>query len=249
MSEKLQKILARAGLGSRRQIETWISEGRVSINGNQAKLGDRADLNAHILVDDKPIELNVTELTRVLIYHKPVGEITTRHDPEKRPTVFENLPELENGRWINIGRLDINTSGLLLFTNDGELANQLMHPSYHVEREYAVRVYGQVSNEILSRLQKGVKLEDGIARFTIIRNMEGEGVNQWFRVVVTEGRNRIVRRLWQSQGISISRLIRVRMGSILLPRTLKAGQWQELSNQDVAKLKASFKQNKIKKNK
>ncbi len=230
MSEKIQKVLANAGLGSRRQIEGWIQEGRITVNGTTAKIGDRINLDVAISIDGRPIKLvkSVAKKTRVLIYNKPEGEICTRSDPEKRPTVFMNLPLLRNSRWIAVGRLDINTQGLLLFTNNGELANQLMHPSNEMEREYAVRVHGVVSPEMIKRLKTGVKLEDGEARFEKLTEAGGEGSNRWFHVVVKEGRNRLVRRLWESQGVEISRLMRVRFGSVLLPRGLHRGHWQEM---------------------
>lgn len=229
-TEKLQKILARAGLGSRREIEKWIEQGRVSVNGAIAKLGDRVTSSVRILVDGRPIALRPTESLkrRVLVYHKPVGEMCTRSDPEGRPTVFDHLPLIRQQRWIAIGRLDFNTAGLLLFTNDGELANRLMHPSAEIEREYAVRVLGTVEKPMLSKLRKGVELEDGLANFDSIQDAGGEGANHWYHVTLKEGRNRIVRRLWESQGITVSRLIRVRFGNVQLPRTLRFGRWQEL---------------------
>jgi len=238
MTEKLQKVLANAGLGSRREIERWIAEGRITINGKPAKLGDRIDLSATITIDNRPVVLRPQQMAkqRVIIYHKPEGEVCTRSDPEGRPTIFDNLPTLRNQRWIAVGRLDITTSGLLLFTTDGELANQLMHPSSEIEREYAVRILGKVDNEMLKRLQKGVELEDGMAAFTAIKDAGGTGANHWYHVVLKEGRNREVRRLWESQGITVSRLIRVRFGSIQLPRLLRPGRWQDLDAQQLAEL-------------
>lgn len=238
MSEKLQKVLARAGLGSRREIEKWIQEGRVRIDNVIAKLGDRVELTAKIKVDDRLVELNKTQQIkrRVILYHKPVGEICARHDPEGRPTVFDKLPRLLNQRWISIGRLDFNTAGLLLFTNDGDLAHRLMHPSYEIEREYAVRVLGEVKPEVLKRLRLGVELEDGKAKFDEIRDAGGEGANHWYHVILREGRNREVRRLWESQGITVSRLIRVRFANVQLPRFLRAGKWYDLEREGMAEL-------------
>ena len=226
MSERLQKVLARAGLGSRREIEGWIQAGRIQVNGVTAELGAQVDGGETISIDGKTIALAPPEATRVIAYHKPLGEITTRSDPEGRPTVFDHLPRLEQGRWIAVGRLDINTSGLLLLTNDGELANRLMHPSRQLEREYAVRVFGEVDGLILNALLEGVELEDGPARFMSVRDAGGSGSNRWYHVVLGEGRNREVRRLWESQGVQVSRLIRVRYGPIELGRRLPAGKWQ-----------------------
>jgi len=240
MSEKLQKILARAGYGSRREIEGWISEGRISINGRVSQLGDRATENDVIRLDGKVVSKTRLQnrRCRVLMYHKPVGEVTSRSGgEEERPTVFDRLPRMVNGRWIVVGRLDLNTSGLLLFTSDGELANRLMHPSYTIEREYAVRVLGEVEPEVISRLAEGVELEDGTGRFTSIRDGGGEGANHWFHVTLEEGRNREVRRLWESQGVTVSRLLRVRYGPIVLPRWLKPGRWEELADDQVSLLR------------
>lgn len=238
MTEKLQKVLANLGLGSRREIERWIQQGRVSIGSEIAKLGDRIDLRARVFIDGKPIKLvAATPLKRrVLIYYKPEGEVCTRTDPENRPTVFSRLPPLRGERWIMIGRLDISTLGLLIFTNDGELAHRLSHPSYEIEREYAVRVLGEVDASIIKRLKKGVRLEDGMAAFTRIEERGGERANRWYHVVLKEGRNREVRRLWESQGIQVSRLMRIRFGDICLPKDLKRGQWQELSADDISLL-------------
>jgi len=235
MSEKLQKVLARAGKGSRREMEAVISAGRVSVNGKTAYLGDRVEGNEQIRVDGHLVKLMAQEddLCRVLMYNKPEGEMCTRKDPEGRPTVFDRLPKLEAGRWVAVGRLDINTSGMLLFTTDGELANRLMHPSRKVEREYAVRVFGEVDEAMLQRLRAGVKLEDGPARFQKITYRGGEGRNHWFHVVLSEGRNREVRRLWESQDVQVSRLIRVRYGDLELKRQLPLGGWTELPLKDV----------------
>ena len=231
MSEKIQKVLANAGLASRRQIEEWLREGRVVVNGATAKLGDRMTLDDTVRVDGREVNLvkSASQKTRVILYHKPEGEICSRSDPEGRPTVFDRLPLLRNGRWISIGRLDFNTSGVLLLTNNGELANRLMHPSSEIEREYAVRIKGQVTPEMLKALKKGVKLEDGVAHFEQITDAGGEGTNHWYHVLVKEGRNRLVRRLWEAQGVTISRLIRIRFGNITLPRLLRRGKWAELT--------------------
>jgi len=234
-SEKLQKVLARAGVGSRREMEAKISEGRVSVDGKNAYLGDRITGTELIRVDGHQVKLTPQEedLCRVLIYNKPEGEMCTRKDPEGRPTVFDRLPPLETGRWVAVGRLDINTSGMLLFTTDGELANRLMHPSQKVEREYAVRVFGEIDEAMLQRLRAGVKLEDGPAHFQKITYRGGEGRNHWFHVVLSEGRNREVRRLWESQDVQVSRLIRVRYGDLEMQRQLPLGGWRELPLKDV----------------
>ncbi|OKY25725.1 MULTISPECIES: 23S rRNA pseudouridine(2605) synthase RluB [Thalassotalea] len=235
MSEKLQKVLARAGKGSRRELETMISAGRVSVDGKVAKLGDRVEGNEQIRLDGHNVSIQQSEeeICRVLMYNKPEGEMCTRKDPEGRPTVFDRLPPLEDSRWIAVGRLDINTSGMLLFTTDGDLANRLMHPSRKVEREYAVRVFGEVDDAMLQRLKNGVKLEDGPAKFQEIYYRGGEGRNHWFHVVISEGRNREVRRLWESQDVQVSRLIRVRYGDLELQRQLPSGGWTELALKDV----------------
>ncbi|WP_068547840.1 23S rRNA pseudouridine(2605) synthase RluB [Thalassotalea crassostreae] len=235
MSEKLQKVLARAGKGSRREMEGVISQGRVSVNGKVAYLGDRVEGNEQIRIDGHQVKIvNVDEQPcRVLVYNKPEGEMCTRKDPEGRPTVFDRLPRIEGSRWVAVGRLDINTSGMLIFTNDGELANRLMHPSHEVEREYAVRVFGEIDEAMLQRLRHGVKLEDGMAKFDKITYKGGEGRNHWFHVVLTEGRNREVRRLWESQDVLVSRLIRVRYGDMTMERRLPLGGWVELNLKDV----------------
>jgi len=235
MSEKLQKVLARAGKGSRREMETVISAGRVSVDGKVAYLGDRVEGTEQIRIDGHAVSLKAKtdEFCRVLMYNKPEGEMCTRKDPEGRPTVFDRLPKLDSERWVAVGRLDINTSGMLLFTTDGELASRLMHPSRQVEREYAVRVFGEVDEAMLQRLRAGVKLEDGPAKFQKISYRGGEGRNHWFHVVLSEGRNREVRRLWESQEVQVSRLIRVRYGDMELKRQLPLGGWEELNLQDV----------------
>ena len=241
MSEKIQKVLANAGYGSRREIEQWIKDERIKINGKLATLGDRITLEAKIQLDDsQPLKLSdkTPETQRVLIYHKPEGQVCSRTDPEGRPTVFKNLPKIKQGRWLNVGRLDINTSGLLLFTNDGELANQLTHPSGQIEREYAVRVLGEVTQDMINNLLKGVMLDDGLAKFDSIYDGGGQGANHWFTVVVREGRNREVRRLWESQGLKVSRLMRARFGNVTLPRRIRPGKFEEMEEKDIQLLKA-----------
>ncbi len=240
MSEKLQKVLARAGVGSRRQMEKWIEQGRVSVDQRRAKLGDRVDSSQIIRVDGRVVAgLDNLESCRVLRYYKPEGEMCTRSDPAGRPTVFDHLPRLRKGRWVVVGRLDINTVGLLLFTTDGELANRLMHPSQEIEREYAVRVLGHVSDTMLRRLVAGIRLDDGPARFDSIRDASGDGANHWYRVTLREGRKREVRNLWQAVGIKVSRLIRVRYGPIRLPRSLRTGKWDELRAPDITALRSA----------
>lgn len=233
----MQKLLAQAGRGSRREIEVLIKAGRIKINHRVAKLGDRASIKDTITIDGDKCEFIDGDLeTRVLIYNKPKGEVCTRSDPQGCQTVFESLPPIEGGRWISVGRLDINTSGLLLFTNNGGLANQLMHPSANIEREYAVRVLGQITPAVIKRLADGVILNDGKARFEDIVDVGGEGANHWFYVLVMSGRNRMVRRLWESQGCKVSRLIRVRFGPIFLPKSLRYGHWLELTESDKVSL-------------
>ncbi len=234
--EKLQKVLARAGLGSRREMERWIEEGRIAVNGRVATLGDRVDEKVRITVDGRSLDTAPAVQTRCILYHKPPGEVCSRKDPEGRRTVFERLPKLKSGRWISIGRLDFNTSGLLLFTTDGDLANALMHPSSNIEREYMVRVMGKVEMEMLHRMVEGVMLEDGMARFTDITDAGGEGINRWFYVVLMEGRNREVRRLWESQGLTVSRLKRVRYGEVFIPSRVKQGQWAEMEPAEIKSL-------------
>lgn len=237
MTEKIQKALARAGLGSRRAIEALIRAGRVEVNSEPAAIGVRIGEGDAVRVDGRRVRIPAFHrVLRVLLYHKPAGEICTRADPEGRPTVFEALPKLRDQRWVAVGRLDVATSGLLLFTNDGELANRLMHPSGNVEREYAVRVHGDVSDGILERLRSGVALDDGTAAFRFIERRGGDGANQWFHVVIGEGRNREVRRLWESQGLEVSRLIRVRYGPVTLPRGLRAGRFTDLDESTIGAL-------------
>ncbi len=232
--ERLQKALAARGLGSRRQIEGWISEGRIKINGQLAKLGDRVQPGDKVRVDGKEIRIGFRPAAarKTLLYNKPEGELVTRNDPEGRRTVFERLPKAGQARWVAVGRLDINTSGLLLLTTDGELANRLMHPSAEIEREYSVRVLGEVTESQLQQLTKGVELDDGPARFERIEEAGGTGANRWYRVVLKEGRNREVRRLWEAVGVKVSRLIRTRYGNVELGPRLFSGQWRKLSDEE-----------------
>lgn len=234
--ERIQKVLAKAGQGSRREMERAIESGRVQVNGEVAKLGDKVSEKDELRLDGKKISVEAEKVRRVLIYNKPEGEICTRKDPEGRHTVFDRLPRIPGERWIAVGRLDINTSGLLLFTNDGELANRLMHPSHQIEREYAVRVLGDVQQENIDAMCEGVELEDGPAKFTDVQFFDGKGSNLWFHVVIMEGRNREVRRLWESQGFQVSRLKRVRYGSVFLDSDVRAGTWQEMAKKDIDQL-------------
>lgn len=235
--EKLQKVLARAGIGSRREMERAIEAGQVKVNDKIASLGDRVTSQDKIFVNGQRVVLR-SELTRrrVILYNKPEGEICSRSDPEGRPTVYDHLPALKGERWISVGRLDFNTSGLLLFTNDGELANKLMHPSSVIDREYLVRIQGEVTDEMRASLLKGVALDDGVARFTDIVDGAGEGKNRWFYCVVMEGRNREVRRLWESQGVKVSRLKRVRYANIFIPSHVRVGQWTDLTEREIQDL-------------
>ena len=243
-SEKIQKILANAGLGSRREIESWIEMGRITVNGKVATIGDRMTYRDHVCVDGREIKLvkSKNQKARVLLYHKPEGEICTRNDPEGRRTIFESLPIIRNSRWICVGRLDFNTSGLLLITNDGELANNLMHPSSQIEREYAVRVRGDIDASVLKKLTKGVMLEDGMAHFEHIVEAGGTGTNHWYHVVVKEGRNRLVRRIWEALDFTVSRLIRIRFGPIYLPSSLRSGRHMELTEDEVTQLEAFLRE-------
>jgi len=237
MDEKLQKVLARAGLGSRREMERWIEQGRVNVNDKVATLGERVSVHDKIKVDNKVINQKRTEVQqRVIAYHKPVGEVCTRDDPEGRTTIFSNLPKLKTGRWISVGRLDLNTSGLLLLTTDGELANKLMHPSSEVEREYAVRILGEVSPEIIEQLKTNVPLEDGDAHFTEVKIAGGQGANHWYHVILKEGRNREVRRLWEYFGFAVSRLMRIRYGDITLHRRVRPSKSEDLTEQEMTAL-------------
>ncbi|HHQ42495.1 MAG TPA: pseudouridine synthase [Chromatiales bacterium] len=239
--ERVQKALARQGVGSRREIERWIEAGRVWIGRRRARLGDRVRPGDVVRVGGRRIRIRPPEALprRVIAYHKPEGEVTTRRDPEGRPTVFRRLPRLARGRWIAVGRLDVNTSGLLLLTTDGELANALMHPARGLEREYAVRVYGRVPEAKLARLLEGVELDDGPARFESLEPAGGEGANRWYHVVLREGRNREVRRLWEAVGARVSRLIRIRYGPVRLPPGLGAGRWAEVTGPELEALLAA----------
>ena len=232
--ERLQKALANAGFGSRRQLESWIREGRIKVNGELATLGIRIKPGDRITIDGKPVSSQrlANDQRLVIIYNKPEGELVTRSDPEGRRTVFSRLPKLKQGRWIAVGRLDVNSSGLLLFTTDGELANRLMHPKQLIEREYAVRVHGEINEAMVKQLVTGVELEDGPARFEEVVSSGGEGSNRWFHVVLMEGRRREVRRMWESVGATVNRLKRVRFGPIILDSKVKAGQWRELEKQE-----------------
>jgi 23S rRNA pseudouridine2605 synthase len=228
-SDKLHKVLADAGIGSRRDMEELIIAGRVSVNGQPAHIGQRVLPTDQVRVNGKPlVRKQPGKAPRVLLYHKPAGEIVSQDDPEKRPTVFDKLPKVSGGRWVAVGRLDFNTEGLLLFTTSGELANRLMHPRYEVEREYAVRVLGELSDEQKQRLLTGVQLDDGVAAFSKLEDAGGQGANRWYRVILAEGRNREVRRMFEAVGLEVSRLIRIRYGAIQLPRSLPRGRYQEL---------------------
>jgi 23S rRNA pseudouridine2605 synthase len=238
MSEKLQKVLARVGLGSRRYMEEVIAAGRVSVNGQIAQVGERIEPGDELRIDGRKVAFQIEDeiRRRVIIYYKPEGEICSRSDPENRPTVFEQLPAIPGDRWVMVGRLDINSTGLLLFTNDGELANRLMHPSNEIEREYAVRVMGEVTPQLKNNMLKGVVLDDGPAKFESFSELGGDGINRWYQVVVKEGRNREVRRIFESQGLKVSRLLRTRYGTVILPRELRTGRWIELDKNDIDNL-------------
>jgi 23S rRNA pseudouridine2605 synthase len=241
---RLQKLLAEAGLGSRRTVEGWIREGRVTIGDRTAQLGDRASRGDEVRLDGRKLDLGDEphEGGELLLYYKPVGEVTTRRDPQGRPTVFERLPRPGAGRWISVGRLDVNTSGLLLLTTDGELAHRLMHPSGEVEREYRVRLRGQPGPEVLRRLLAGVSLEDGRARFDRISpDPPGKGAHSSFRVVLHEGRNREVRRLWESVGFEVSRLLRIRYGPIGLPRDMRPGETRLADGPTLERLRSAVR--------
>ena len=234
---RLQKLLAQAGFGSRRAIEDWITQGRLTLNGKLAQLGNRATPSDRIELDAKPLQFEkASDETRVLMYHKPEGELVSRHDPKGRPTVFAHLPKIKGAKWMSIGRLDYNTSGLLLFTNSGELANGMMHPRFGIEREYAVRVFGGLTDEEVERLRFGVRLEDGNAAFGKVVPAGGEGANRWYRVSLKEGRNREVRRLMEALGKQVSRLMRLRYGTVVLPEDLRPGEWRELEPAEVSGL-------------
>lgn len=234
---KLHKVLAQAGLGSRLEMERLITEGRISVNNQPAHIGQRVQYGDQVKVNGKPVRVRIEPPpARVIAYHKPAGEVVTHDDPQNRPTVFRKLPRLHQGKWQSVGRLDLNTEGLLLFTNSGELANRLMHPRFGLEREYAVRVLGALSNEEKQRLLDGVQLDDGIAQFGSIEDGGGEGSNCWYRVTISEGRNREVRRMMEAVGHAVSRLIRIRYGAMVLPRGLRRGAWMELDERDIRAL-------------
>jgi len=236
--ERIQKVLANHGIGSRRSIEELIRQNKITVNKQLAELGQLISGQELIHINGKRIFLkNIQSFeTRVLIYHKPDGEIVSHSDPKHQKTVFQSLPKIKNSKWISIGRLDINTSGLLLITNDGKLANHMMHPRYEIDREYSVRVLGNVNDEVIHKIQKGVHLSDGIAKVDLFEHTGGEGANQWYRMVLREGRNREVRRIIESQDLKVSRLIRTRYGQFVLPSYLKRGQYKELETKDVEKL-------------
>jgi len=236
--QRIQKVLADAGLGSRREIEGWIRAGRVTVGGRPAELGQRIAAGEAVSVDGRRVRLPKPEQVapRVIVYNKPEGEICSRRDPEGRPSVFDALPRLRGSRWVLVGRLDLNTSGLLLATNWGELANRLMHPGYAIEREYLVRVQGEVGEAALARLREGVLLDDGEAAFDEVHDTGGTASNRWFSVVLREGRNREVRRLWESQGVRVSRLKRIRFGPVALSTRERRGAWRELSREEIRAL-------------
>jgi len=238
LKTRIHKILADHGIGSRRGIESLIKQRKVKVNGELATLGQLVSEHDIFEVEGRTVRLSKKDPSkkRILMYNKKVGEISSRNDPDHKKTIFDSLPKLKSGRWVSIGRLDINTSGLILFTNDGSLANQLMHPSSNIEREYIARVHGQVTDQILNNLMKGVKLEDGFAKFTDVQGGRKGNTNQWFAMVIMEGRTREVRRLWESQGLEISRLKRVRYGSLFLPASLKQGAFKELSKSEISAL-------------
>lgn len=242
--ERIQKVLAQYGLGSRRHIEQLIREKQIIVNGMVATLGVKISASDTIIVSGQRVHLQdnmqFPVRTRVLLYHKPLGEICSRNDPEGRPTVFRSLPVLKKSRWIVIGRLDINTTGLLLFTNNGDLANKIMHPSANITRKYAVRIFGEISPDILKNLKEGVMLEDGLAKFDTIEDAGGQGANHWYHVTLQEGRNREVRRLWLSQGCQVSRIVRIEFGSLILPRDLREGKFIELSAKEIERLGVFF---------
>ena len=235
MKVRIHKVLADHGIGSRRGIESLIRQKKILVNGHLASIGQLVSDKDVFEVEGRMVRLSKKDPTnkRILMYNKKVGEISSRKDPDHKKTIFDRLPKLKSGRWVSVGRLDINTSGLILFTNDGSLANQLMHPSFNIEREYVARVHGKVTDEILQNLTNGVKLEDGFAKFTDVQGGRKGNTNQWFAMVIMEGRTREVRRLWESQGLEISRLKRVRYGNLFLPATLRQGAFKELTKGEI----------------
>ena len=239
--ERLHKLLANSGIGSRREMEALIAAGRIHVNGEPAHLGQTVSPGDRIKVNGKLVQLRFSDrLPRIILYHKPEGEIVSRNDPEHRPNVFTSLPRMSVGRWVAVGRLDFNTSGLLLLSTSGDLANRLMHPRYQLVREYAVRILGDLPDDARQRLLDGVELDDGLAKFASFQEAGGEGANRWFRVSLFEGRNREVRRMFEAVGVVVSRLIRVRYGPFVLPPSLKRGQVYELTEADVKKLMVDF---------
>ena len=238
MKSRIHKILSQEGIASRREIESLILQERIEVNGRKAFIGQLISHKDEVKLDGKKIIFsNSNEQVRILMYHKRVGEISTRKDVDGRGTIFDSLPKIQSGRWISVGRLDINTSGLILFTNKGDLANKLMHPSSNIEREYIARIHGKVNAQILDNLIKGVHLKDGLAKFTDIKEGKKGRTNQWFAMVIMEGRTREVRRLWESQGLNVARLKRVRFGGIFLPFDLKGGSWRDLTNKEIQSIK------------
>ena len=234
---KLQKALAQAGLGSRRDMEQWIIAGRVTVNGTTATIGARVGAHDELKVDGRVLQaVAPSQLPQVLLYHKPEGEIVSSDDPAGRPSVFDKLPRLRGAKWLAVGRLDFNSCGLLVFTTSGEIANRMLHPSYELEREYAVRVLGQLTEEQIARLRSGIRLNDGVARCVSVASEGGEGANRWYRIVLKEGRNRIVRRMFEALALQVSRLMRVRFGPVGLPMRLRRGQFQELAPEEIRQL-------------
>ena len=235
MSERLHKMLAQAGVGSRREMEELIRAGKVTVNGQVAEVGAQVEEDDVVKVNGRLVRFRqAARLPRILLYHKPEGEIVSRDDPERRESVFDVLPPVRGGKWIAVGRLDFNTSGLLIFTTSGELANHLMHPRFEVDREYAIRVRGELTPDQLQQLRNGIEMEDGLARFESLLDEGGEGSNHWYRGVLKEGRNREVRRLFEAMGLTVSRLMRVRFGMLSLPPRVKRGRWLELEPEQVA---------------